>query len=450
MSLDFDIHFEEEIIAQALKDTDYLKKASRLLDAHHFNSPQLAWVWKTLGDTWKQYRERATVRLIISEAKRQYPDDDDRLPYLELVRKLYKKKIVAPVATLDRLVEFVKIVNAQLALEQAATALEKGKTKLVYEVLNKVVRQDIEPKIYTTIQWIEEFEKRQAERKRKKEHPEENIIIPTGFKRLDSIIDGIQLGELGMMLATTGQGKSIMLTNLAYYALKMGFSVVYFALEMPARQIAMRQDARWLGITYNKFKNYDFTSSELKEIDSRLEEVHELWKNKFQIVSMPVRRCNINTIQGALEDLKDEFNFVPQLVLIDSGDHLKGTGKFESHRLQQAEVYWDMKNLAEEEGYAVWSSAQAGKEWVQKLATAEASSESYDKSRIADIICSLNTPGKESRSTRIVVDKEDDMDDDEEIVGKYMELFLAKYRDGESKVIIPVSPDFARMYISEI
>jgi len=452
----FDKNFEEEILAQALRDLNYLKKASRILDSHHFVSIQHGWIWKTIKNIWSIHKELATPALILLKAKSDFPEDEERTDYIELVSRLYKKKITSSSASLDELNNFVRMVNAQISLEQAIKNLEKGKIDNIYKELNKLIKQDIKPRNYTSIKWIEDFNARQVEREYKKNHPEEFTTIPTGFSKLDAIIGGIQHGELGLILATTGKGKSIMLSNIAYHAIKHNFKVVYFGLEMPARQIAMRQDSRWLGIPYSKFKSFDFSKTELELINNRLEKVHDKWKGLFQIISMPLRKCNINTIQSTLEDLAEEDGFIPELICFDSGDHLKGTNKFESIRLEQASVYWDLKNLAEEGGFAVWSTTHAGREWAEKVATAEASSESYDKSRIADIVISLNTPKRSSRSTKSVVDEEGEETEEEDTTsrtvakGEYLELFLAKYRDGYSKITIPMDAIFERMFIEEI
>ena len=273
------------------------------------------------------------------------------------------------------------------------------------------------------------------------------------MSRLDRIITGIQIGELGLVLGTTGRGKSIMLTNLAYHAVSRGYTTAYFAFEMPARQIAQRQDARWLQMPYRKFKEYDFSPSELREIKARLDKMRPRFQDKFQIFSMPVRSADINAVRQALDDARIEDGFKPQLLLFDSADHLLPTGRSESFRLDQASVYWACKGLAEEDGYAVWSSTQAGKEYAARTATAEAASESYDKGRIADIMISLNEPRKHSRATK-VLDDEDDDEDEESMAptarGKFMELYLAKYRDGASKLTIPLDAELEKMLISEI
>ncbi len=458
--MEFDKEFEESILAQALKDVNYLKRAARILDAHHFISPQHAWVWDVIRGIWDKYREQASAKLVLARSREDFGDDDDRAPYVELVRKLFKKKTKAAAATLEELSKFVRTVNAQLAMEAAAKDLERGKLDEVYETLRNASRRELKPKDYTLVRWSEEFKERQRDRKYRKEHEDEFVRIPTGFKRLDKIIGGIEPGELGLILATTGKGKSIMLTNLAYAAVReKKYPVAYFALEMPARQVAMRQDARWLGIPYNQFKEYDFSPSELRAIKKRYKKIREKWQGMLRIISMPLRKCNVNTIRDALDDLYQEEKFRPRMLLIDSGDHMQGTSRFESYRLEQASVYWDLKTLAEEDGYGIWTSTHAGREWAKSIATAEATGESYDKARIADIVCSLNTPEKSTRSTKIEFDEHGEPAESTEAGATTVvapgapsraELFLAKYRDGASKVKIPIETDFAKMLIHEL
>lgn len=452
-----DIDFEEQVLARAVRDLDYLKKAARVCEAHHFGTAQHAWFWSVVKDVWERFRERTSAKYLVARARHDFPREDDRTPYLELAKKLYRIKPDTAGGALEQLELFTRTVNAQLALEKSAKSLEKGKVDEVYETFRTAGQRDAKRTEYTHITWIEQFEQRQRERKYRREHPEEYTSIPTGFKRLDDIITGIQLGEVGLVLGTTGRGKSVMLTNLAYVGLKHGYNVAYFGFEMPARQIAMRQDARWLQMAYKKFKDYDFTSEELRFIDMRLKRMRKRFENKFHIISMPVRTATLATVRSALDDLRTDHKFRPQLVLLDSADHLLPEGRSESFRLDQANVYWGVKGMAEEDGYAVWSSTQAGKEYVKMLATAEAASESYDKARIADLMISINEPFRRTRATK-VVDDDDEWDESKEdggidpevkTRGKYLELFLAKYRDGKSAVTVPLDAELEKMLIQE-
>ncbi len=447
-----DISFEEEVLARSMRDVNYLKRASRVLDEHHFGTKQHSWVWKVTRSTWDKYRELPSAKLLLLTAKHDFAEDEKRQPYLELASRLLKLKPETSASALDELSRFVRTVNAQIALEKSAGFLEKGKLDDLYAAMRHVSSRDFKPREYTQIRWIEEFSKRQDERKHRREHPELYTCIPTGLRRLDKIIGGLQIGEVGLVIGTTGRGKSIMLNNLAYSAIRAGHPTAIFGFEMPARQIAQRMDARWLQIAYQKFKEYNFTPSEFRYIEMRLKKMRKKFRDQLQIFSMPVRSADVNTIRNALEDAKHENGFVPKLVLLDSADHLNPLENMKDMRLNQASVYWEVKGLAEEDGYAIWSSTQAGKEYASRTATAEATSESYDKARIADLILSLNEPKRETRATKIVEEDEsgDDVAEDKPVTaGRYMELFLAKYRDGASKITIPLDAQLEKMMVSE-
>jgi replicative DNA helicase len=461
----FDIEFEEDILAACMRDVSYLKHAARLLDAHHFNSEQHAWVWKCVKDIWDKYRESATGPLIIARARNDFQDDDAIKVHIQLVSKIGKRTPKAVNAKLEHLTTFVKRVNIQLAMESALEALEKNKVDEAHKAIAKCASYNVGKRVYTHEAWIENFKQRQADRKQRRDHPELYPRVPTGFKKLDHILSGgIEVQELGLVLGTTGMGKSITLCNMCFSAVRAGFPAVYFAMEMPARQIATRQDARWLKLPYRKFKEFEWLPSELKAMNLKLDKVHKRFENKLHILSMPVRAGSIMDIRNALDDLWTDYGFKAKVIFVDSGDHLNAVniGRHESFRLQQSSVYWDLAHLADEEGYAIWSSTHAGREWSKDIAEAEAAGESYDKARIADIVMSINKPEKKKRTTNITTDKDDDEDDDVSaneaapsgantaVQGEQMVLRLSKYRDGQGRVSIPIDAQFAMMYMEEL
>jgi replicative DNA helicase len=457
----FDVEFEHDIVCCSLKDDQFIKKAIRICDVHHFGSKELSWLWKVISETWNAYSERPTPRLVTARAKDEFPDDEKRKPYLQLALKLFKAKPTAPKSALDELGKFVRQVNLQLALEESAKHLEKGKLDEAEAALYKSSRIVVE-RNYTHIDWWQEFETRQAARKHEKDHPEEHTVIPTGLKTLDRALGGgSRKGEVGLIMGTTGRGKSVLLSGMCHASIARGFNAVYFALEMPANQVATRADARWSGLKYDQFKSWDFKPTELRELEAKRKRGEKRLAGKFHILSMPVKSADIRTVKAALADLREEFGFIPSLVAVDSGDHMKSVDRtLDQYRLQQAEVYWSLKQLAEEEGYVLWSTVHAGREWATQIATSEATSESYDKARIADLILSINDPNAKPgrRKKAIVAADDDDEDEPEEVktadaaesASRKLELYLAKYRDGVSKVKIELDADFSRMLLKEV
>lgn len=63
---------------------------------------------------------------------------------------------------------------------------------------------------------------------------------PTGFPRLNLLTHGFQKGELIIIAARPGVGKTALSLNLAFNAAKMNVPVAYFSLEMPAKMLFKR------------------------------------------------------------------------------------------------------------------------------------------------------------------------------------------------------------------
>lgn len=64
--------------------------------------------------------------------------------------------------------------------------------------------------------------------------------IPFGFRSFDRRTGGFSQGDLGLIAARTGEGKTYMLVKVAAQALYMGKKVTFFTLEQSRKEIAKR------------------------------------------------------------------------------------------------------------------------------------------------------------------------------------------------------------------
>lgn len=459
----FDAAYEDVVLSQSLRNVAFLKEAAQICESHHFCTKERSWLWNVIQSNWTKHRELTSSKIIVSRAKIDFEDPVKRKPYLAQAKKVFRKKVKNPKTVLAELERFVRYVNIQVAIEETALHLEKNQVDEAEKTIAKRSRTIVRRRKYTHIQWIEGFKERQGQRKYERDHPDEFTSIPLGFPAVDKCLSGGgRRGELGLIVGNTGRGKSVFLTNAVMSCIQHGYKAIYLGFEMPARQIASRQDSRWSGLRYSQFKDYEFKPSELMFLKRKFKKAKKTFDNALHIISFPVRSANIFDVRNAIEDIQDKYQFKADGLFFDSLDHLKSLQTYGGNfRLQQAEVYWSGKEIAEEDGYFVMTSSQAGKEWVKRIATAEAPSESYDKSRIADLVMTLNDPNEMGRIGRktFVVDDEDDEDEenDEEIVepivspgNRLIKLNIGKYRDGESKYTVDMECDFARMRMKEI
>ena len=438
----FDAEFELDVLAQCLKDQKYMREAMRVLDRRHFVIAEHGWIWRVTRDNWRQHSELPTPGVFVNRIKSEFQDDEIKRVYIQLALELFKRTPSSPNSALEELRRFVRTANLQIAIEKSVKAQERGEWEAAWEPIREAVRFDVRKSGYKSVQWIEEFDERQRVRKHRRENPQQFRTIPTGFKGVDERIGGMQEGELITVMATTNRGKSVFVTNCGRNAVARGYYVLHISTEMGVDKVAQRYDSLFTQFDYRKFKRYDFTPEELKTLDKIIRDRTLKYRGKLMLVSTPLRSCDIELVNAIIDDARAAMPRLDMLIL-DSGDHLQQRMHFEKHYMAESANWWDLKDLAEAQEMVVLTTMQAKAEFETKVADTRAAAGAYDKSRISDVVLSLNIPigqKKEKRSTQVTQDDDFDSEDGKpakEFVGD-LEIYGAKVRDDESKFYVPI------------
>ena len=101
--------------------------------------------------------------------------------------------------------------------------------------------------------------------------------LTTGWDVVDDLMDGgLGHGELGVVMAPAGIGKSWMLINIGANAMKAGKTVIHYTLELNQNYVGQRYDSVVTGINAQNLKNYQIMPD-------------SLFDGPFSIFSTPVK-----------------------------------------------------------------------------------------------------------------------------------------------------------------
>jgi hypothetical protein len=205
--------------------------------------------------------------------------------------------------------------------------------------------------------------------------------------------------------------------------------VAHFVTENSLWQTEQRYDSALLGIDYDKLKYYNFTKKELREISDLVDQVREHRSDNLRIIKLQPRMSSIITVERVLYEL-ELSNFIPDLIVLDSADHLISSSKFKEFRLDQAEVYWNLKTVADMHTLPLLTSTQVRQAEKGRVASSEALAEAYDKARILDIVLTLNQLAEDSLELVLKVAKNRDGKRGQEIhlVSEYGSMGLKEKR----------------------
>ena len=174
------------------------------------------------------------------------------------------------------------------------------------------------------------------------------IELPTGFKRIDELTDGYLRGDLFVLGANTGAGKSTWFLNSANSLCRAGKKVLYLSTELSHWQVYDKLFALNTGIEYKKFRKGWLTDEEKEKKD--------LFKKEFSSYQLLVN----DILSPSIEQIRDMLaKEKPDVVVLDH-IHQIGSGSNNLYGVLSRFTN-DLKKLASEFNVAVAIAAQFGR-----------------------------------------------------------------------------------------
>ena len=100
--------------------------------------------------------------------------------------------------------------------------------------------------------------------------------ISTGFPSLDKLSSGLKPGDMVVIAARPGLGKTSLVMNISCRVAENGHNVLFFTLEMPAEQVAQRVLAAETGVDMTKIFNASLSGDELSQIMNNIDNAGKL------------------------------------------------------------------------------------------------------------------------------------------------------------------------------
>jgi len=203
--------------------------------------------------------------------------------------------------------------------------------------------------------------------------------ITTGWDVVDDLMDGgLGPGELGVVMAPAGIGKSWLLINIGANAIRNGRNVVHFTLELNENYVGQRYDSVITGIAAQNLRNHQ------EDIEEKLSKI----KGELVIKYYPTKSVGIMALKAHIEK-SAMLGKKPDLVIVDYADLLKVSAKDKHEALE--ELYEELRGLAGEYKVPVWTATQAGRSALEEdIIEADKIAASYGKVMVSDFIMSLS------------------------------------------------------------
>lgn len=404
--------FQEKLAFMILEDSQFANQIGEVLDYNFFELKYLQVFVKKIyefKDSYGKYPSRSTFESILRTGLTKENETIQKQVRTFYTQFLTSGNNIDIDYVKTNAIEFCKKQKLKEAMLQSVELLKRSS----FEEIRKVV--DTALKLGTNLDfgylYDEQFEERY--------HVKARNTVSTGWKVIDEMTrGGLGSGELGVVVAPTGAGKTHFLCHLGSVGVKEGKTVIHYSLELDDKTIGRRYDAAITGIPLDSlFARKDEVYNQIKEV-----------KGKLIIKEYPTKTASTETIRNHLAKLK-ERGIEPGMIIVDYGDLLRPVSNRKEKREELETIYEELRGIAKEFNCPCYTASQTNRGGLNaEVITMESISEAFNKCFVADFIFTV------SRT----------IDDKRTNTGR---VFVAKNRFGADGVICPIFMDTSAVKI---
>ena len=369
---EFGYSFQTKFIVCLITDKLFLEQIVDILDEKYIDNDGFKWIVKQIREYYQEYKTTITMEVFKINVK-EVESDLLQVNIKDSLKQVFKSMEAEDLEWVkDKALEFHKTQVLKDAVIQSAQILEvDGNTDEIKALIDSAMQAGVERDLGHD--YLQDIEERYEESAR--------VTSPTPWDIMNELMQGgLGAGELGVVVAPAGIGKSWVLSAMGAYAISQGLNVVHYTLELNEAYVGLRYDSIFTGV---ESQNLKYHKEEVMEKLFKLE-------GNLTIKYYPTKACTVNTLSAHLKKVTT-FGEKVDMVLVDYADIMKDVSKAQEMRHALGNIYEDLRGMAGELQVPVWTASQANRSALDEdVIEASKVAESYSKVMTADFVMSLS------------------------------------------------------------
>ena len=362
--------FQIKVLSSLLTHKEFLVNIHDIISDEYFENPAQKWAIKEILKYYDKYH--TTPSLDILKVELLKVDN-------EVLQLSIKEQLKLAYVTSDEDLEYVQeeftnfCKNQQLkkALMSSVDLLKGGDFDGIRYLIDNALKAGQDKNLGH--EYIKDIEERYRENARE--------TIPTPWPKIDQLLQGgLGNGDFGLIFGNPGGGKSWSLVAIGGHAVRLGYNVLHYTLELGEEYVGKRYDAFFTKIPVNKVDSHR----------DKIEDIIPQLPGQLIIKEYPTGRASVSTIESHIAK-STSMGVKPDLVIIDYVDLLSSRKTNRERKDEIDDIYTSTKGLARQLDIPIWSVSQVNRAGAQdKVIQGDKAAGSYDKIMITDFCMSLS------------------------------------------------------------
>lgn len=369
----FGSEFQIKCISGLVSDKTFIERISDILEPDSFETDAHKFIVKETISYFLEYKDLPT--LAVFKVKVDGIENDLlKQSVVEQLRLVYQKISDTDLKYIkEQFLEFCKNQKIKNAIMESVDHLKSGQYDKIKHVVDIAMKAGMERNIGH--EYMVDIEQRMSQMARK--------TVKTNWTEIDTLMDGgLAGGELGIITACAGSGKSWVLAKMGAEAMKQGKNVLHYTLELNENYVGLRYDACFTGIDFQNIRNnIDIVKKKIAEIPGKL-----------IIKYFPIKTVSAHSLKLHAERIQTLGTKI-DLIIVDYADILRPSqsDRNSNSYSEAGGIYEELRGVAGELQVPIWSASQSNRAAMDEdIIQANNISDSYRKIMTADFVISLS------------------------------------------------------------
>jgi replicative DNA helicase len=369
--------FQNQLINNIIVYKDFSNSIIEVIDPHYFDNQYFRIICQMIKEYYSKYEHTPTFDTLEQLTKSEISSPMAQKSILDTLDQVRNVSDEGSVYVQEKALKFCKQQELQKVMTKAQSIIDKGDFES-YDRLEEMVRGALQvgetdkgtTDVFFNIDEVLDDDYR---------HP-----IPIGVPGIDNLLKGgLAKGEIGVILAPTGVGKSTFTTKIANHAFNLGYNVLQIFFEDNPKIIQRKHFTLWTGI------HPDDMSENKDEVMSKVKHIKETMKNRLIMKKLPSDTVTMNQIKNQVRKMMAEGIKV-DMIILDYIDCVVPDKMLGDEWKSEGSVMRGFEAMCHELDIAGWTATQGNRNSISSdVVTTDQMGGSIKKAQVGHVIITV-------------------------------------------------------------
>jgi replicative DNA helicase len=369
--------FQLQILNNIILHKDFASSIVDVLEPKYFDNQYFKLIMQMTKEYYHKYEHAPSFSTLEQITKSEVTSPMAQKMVLDMITQVVEAPDDGYQYVQEKALKFCKQQELQKVMSKAQKIIDKGDFES-YDHLEEMVREALQvgevdtgtADVFFNLDEVLDDDFR---------HP-----IPMGITGIDNLLKGgLAKGEIGVILAPTGVGKTTVLSKISNNAFNLGYNVLQIFFEDNPKIIQRKHFTMWTKIAP------DNLSLQREEVLEKVRQIKENASNRLILKKLPSDTLTMNQIKNQIRKMIAEGTKI-DLVVVDYIDCIVPDKNLGDEWKSEGSVMRGFESMCHELDIAGWTATQGNRSSISsEVVTTDQMGGSIKKAQVGHVIISV-------------------------------------------------------------